>query len=143
MLLTLDKSGKRLLDSPQHSSSIDLPCEFGLSVFKTDIHVVNWVNLVVITLSQLVTGPEKQKVVHTHINQKQLRARLRQCAVIEQRELMGFLLEFLLIIAVAKFVRQGAAETVPVKSALGASQSSASPVWGIGKIHTRKDIPDG
>jgi hypothetical protein len=118
VLLTLDKSGKRLLDCPQHSSSIDLPCEFRLSVFKTDIHVVNWVNLVVITLSQLVTGAEKQKVVHTHINQKQFRAWLRQCAVIEQRELMGFLLEFLLITAVAKFVRQGAAETIQVKSAI-------------------------
>ena len=41
---------------------------------------------------------------------------------------MGFLLEFLLIIAVAKFVRQGAAETVQVKSAIGTSQSSALPV---------------
>ena len=116
MLLTLDKSGKILLDCPQHSSSIDLPCELGLSVFKTDIHVVNWVNLVVITLSQLVTGGRKaESRSTTHINQKQLRARLRQCAVIKQRELMGFLLEFLLIIAVAKFVRQGAAETVQVK----------------------------
>ena len=54
----------------------------------------------------------KQKILHTHIDQEQLRARLRQCTVIEQRELMGFLLEFLLISAVAKLVRQGTAEAV-------------------------------
>ena len=90
-----------------------------------------------------MTGAEKQKIVHTHINQEQLGARLGQCTVIEQRELMGFLLEFLLISAVAELVRQGTAEAVRVWLAIGTSQSSALPVWRIDKIHTRRDTPDG
>jgi hypothetical protein len=56
---------------------------------------------------------------------------------------MGFLLEFLLISAVAELVRQGTAEAVQVWLAIGASQSSALPVWRIDKIHTRRDTPDG
>lgn len=58
-----------------------------------------------------------QIVLYTHVNQEELRARLRQRAVIEQRELVGFLLECLLIGAVAELIRQGAAETIQVRSA--------------------------
>src|ERR1700733_3550720 len=62
--LPLTNLGRAPLDRPQQGSSIDLPCELGRSVFKTDIHVVNWVNLVVVTLSPVSNwGRKKRKSV--------------------------------------------------------------------------------
>jgi hypothetical protein len=52
VLLAFDESGKKPLDHPQCSSLIDSPCELGQSVLKHDIHVFNWINLVIIALCQ-------------------------------------------------------------------------------------------
>lgn len=112
VLLALDKSAESALDRPPDSISLSLPCNLGHSILKYDIHVVNWIDLVVITLSQSVLCGGLQKFHHTYIDQEQLRAGLRQCTIVEQRELVGFLLELLLISAVSELVCQSAAEAV-------------------------------
>lgn len=56
VLLALDKSVKQPLDWPPGYSPRDLPCKLGQSVFEHHIHVVNWVNLVIIPLFQLVSS---------------------------------------------------------------------------------------
>ena len=85
---------------------------------------------------------DRRKFLHTHIDQEQLSARFRQCAIVEQRELVRFSLEFLLISAVAELVRQGPAEAVQRKSAVAPEGDSVLQIWGIRGERTQKDIPN-
>lgn len=52
VLLSLDKSVKLPLDWPPNYSAMDLPCELGQSIFEHHVHVLNWVDLVIIPLFQ-------------------------------------------------------------------------------------------
>ena len=110
VLLALDKSAKQRLDWPSIYSPMDLPCKLGHSIFEHHIHVVNGVDLVVISLFESASSNQVAEAGSAHVNQEQLCARLRQRAVIEQRELVCLLLEFLLVVAVAELVCQGTAE---------------------------------
>jgi hypothetical protein len=52
VLLSLDKSVKLPLDWPPKYGAMDLPCELGQSIFEHHVHVLNWVDLVIIPLFQ-------------------------------------------------------------------------------------------
>ena len=87
----------------------DLPCQLWHSVLKTHIHIVDGEDLIIRTLflgSACTAKAFGSRGPKAYIDQKQLGARLCQCPVRQEREFRRFLLECLLVVAEAEFVRQ-------------------------------------